>query len=314
MDKFARIQQLADQRGLFFPSAEIHSPPSGFWDFGHLGATLRRKIADVWRKEVVRKIDSIEIDGCIILPKNNFEASGHLKSFVDPLIQCKKCHKIFRADKLLEKKTGEEIPEAMEISKFDKLIEKHKVNCPECKGKFAKVKKFNMMIGVSIGPLSGDYNAYLRPETCQNIFTAFQKIYKTARVTLPLPISQVGKSFRNEISPRQGLIRTREFSQLETEVFFNPKKINECPEFDSIKKTKLRLRLLGKKETISITAEEAVKKKIVSGKLVAYYIVITQKFFETCGFDPKDFRFRELDDDAKAFYSKETWDFEFKTS
>ncbi len=314
MDKFLRIQELADQRGLFFPSAEIHSPPSGFWDFGHLGTILRRKIIDLWRKELVRKTDSLEIEGCLILPKRNFEASGHLKGFVDPLIQCRKCHKIFRADKLIEEKTKKETPEALDISEFNKLIKKFKIHCPECKGSLSKVKKFNMMIGTSIGPLSKELNAYLRPETCQNIFTAFQKIYKTSRVSLPLGISQVGRAFRNEISPRQGLIRTREFTQLETEVFFNPKKINNVPEFGKYKNFKLRLKLLGKKKTENLTLEKAVKKKMVSGKLIGYYLAVTQEFFEKCGFDSKDIRLRELEDKAKAFYSKETWDFEVKTS
>jgi len=314
MGSFERIHELADQRGLFFPSAEIHSPLSGFWDFGHLGTNLRRKIVDLWRKEIVRKTDSLEIEGCLILPRQNFEASGHLKGFVDPLIQCKKCHKIFRADKLLEGKTKRDVPEALETKEFDRLIKKHKITCPECRGSLAKTKKFNMMIGTSIGPLSKDINAYLRPETCQNIFTAFQKIFKTSRVSLPLGISQVGRAFRNEISPRQGLVRTREFSQLETEVFFNPKKINDVPGFDRYKNKRLRLKLLGKEKTESITSGDAVRKKMVSGRLVGYYLAITQEFFEKAGFDPKDMRFRELEDKAKAFYSRETWDFEVKTS
>ena len=314
MDKFLRIQELADQRGLFFPAAEIHSHLSGFWDFGHLATNLRRKIIDLWRQEIVRKTDSLEIEGCLILPKNNFEASGHLKSFVDPLVQCKKCHKIYRADKLIEEEAKKIIAEALDVSEFDKLIRKYRIKCPECKGGLSKVKKFNMMIGISVGPLSKEYNAYLRPETCQNIFTAFQKIYKTSRVSLPLAISQVGRSFRNEISPRQGLIRTREFTQLETEVFFNPEKINDSPEFDEYRNKKLNLKLLGKKKTVLMSAGEAVRKRLVSGKLIAYYLVLTQDFFEKAGLNPKEFRFRELEDKAKAFYSKETWDFEVKTS
>lgn len=314
MGKFERIQELADQRGLFFPSAEIHSPLSGFWDFGHLGTILRRKIIDLWRKEIVRKTNSLEIDGSVILPRQNFEASGHLKSFVDPLVQCEKCHKIYRADKLVEEKTGREIPEALDTKEFEEIIKKQKITCPRCKGKLAKVKKFNMMIGVSIGPLTTEKNAYLRPETCQNIFTAFQKIYKTSRGSLPLGISQVGRSFRNEISPRQGLIRMREFTQLETEVFFNPKKIDDVPEFDKYKNKRLRLKLLGREKTESIPLDIAVRKKIISGKLIGYYLAVTQEFLEKCGFSPKDFRFRELEKEARAFYSKETWDFEMKTS
>jgi len=313
MSTFEEIQKLADQRGIFFPSGEIHSPISGFFDFGHFGTVLRRKIIELWRREVVRRTDGIEIDGCVILPKKTFEASGHLKNFVDPLVQCTKCHKSYRADKLIEENEGKPIPEAMETQEFDKMIERLGIKCPSCKGALSKVKKFNMMIGVSIGPLETTNNAYLRPETCQNIFTAFQKIYKTSRVSLPLAISQVGRSFRNEISPRQGLIRSREFTQLETEIFFNPKKIDFCPEFDKYKDMELNLKLVGK-ETKSYTLEEMVNKKIVSGKLIAYYLAITQNFFDKCGFDKNDTRFRELEKDARAFYSKETWDFEVKTS
>jgi glycyl-tRNA synthetase len=313
MEKFANIQQLADQRGLFFPSAEIHSHLSGFMDFGHLGTVLRRKIVDLWRTDIVRKTSSLEIDGCVILPKKTFEASGHLKNFVDPIIQCKRCHKIFRADKLIEESAGESVPEAMDSGEFNKLIEKHAIKCPDCKGELTKVQKFNMMVGVSIGPLSDEKNAFLRPETCQNIFTDFLKIYKTSRVSLPLGISQVGRSFRNEISPRQGLIRSREFTQMETEVFFNPQKIDDFPEFDRYKSFELRLKLIGK-ETQPLSLEKAVNNKIISGKLIGYYLIVTQQFLEKCGFDSKDIRFRELEKDARAFYSKETWDLEVKTS
>jgi glycyl-tRNA synthetase len=313
MDKFAEIQKLADQRGLFMPSAEIHSAMSGFVDFGHMTTVMRRKIVDLWRAEIVRKTGSLEIDGCVILPKKTFEASGHLQNFVDPLVQCKKCHKIYRADKLIEEATKETIPEAMEVSSFVKLIERHSIRCPECKGDFASVQKFNMMIGVSIGPLTNEKNAYLRPETCQNTFTDFLKIFKTSRVSLPLGISQVGRSFRNEISPRQGLIRSREFTQMETEVFFNPKKIDIFPDFDKYLDYELRLKLLGM-ETQSVSAEKAFKGKLISGKLIGYYLSVAQEFLEKCGIKPADIRFRELEKEARAFYSKETWDLEIKTS
>jgi glycyl-tRNA synthetase len=311
--EYEKIQELSDRRGLFFPSAEIHSPLSGFWDFGPLGTSLRRRIVELWRREIVRKTNSLEIEGCVVLPKQNFEASGHLKSFVDPLVQCKKCHKIFRADELIEKISERRIPESLDVKEFNNLIKKFEILCPECKGNLGKVKKFNMMIGVSIGPVSKGYNAYLRPETCQNIFTSFQKIYKTSRVSLPLGISQIGRVYRNEISPRQSLIRLREITQLETEVFFNPKKIDEVEDWNKYKKYKLRLQRLGKK-TESITCEDAVNKRILSGRLVAYYLAVTQQFFEKCGFRPEQMRLRELEDKAKAFYSKETWDFEVKTS
>ncbi len=314
MDKYKEITELADRRAIFFPAAEIHSSLSGFWDFGPFGASLRRKIIELWRKEIVRKIDSIEIEGCTILPRQNFEASGHLKSFADPVIVCKKCLKSYRADKLLEEKLGKEIPEAMKPEEFDKMINENNVKCPSCGGGFRKTEKFNMMMGLSIGPVSKESNAYLRPETCQSIFSSFMKIYKSSRGSLPFAISQAGRSFRNEISPRQSLLRLREFSQLETEVFFNPGKINEVEGWEKIKNCKLMLKLIREKNTKPVSCEEAVKKKIFSGKLVAYHLAVVQRFFEKCGFSLKDIRFRELEDNAKAFYSKETWDLEVRSS
>lgn len=313
MDKYNEIIELADRRAIFFPAAEIHNPLSGFWDFGPIGASVRRKIVDLWRKNVVRKTGSLEMEGCVILPKQNFEASGHLKSFSDPVVVCSKCRKSFRSDKILEEKLKRDIPESLSEHEFDAMIKEHKIKCQACGGELGKTERFNMMMGLSVGPVSEGYNSYLRPETCQSIFSSFMKIYKSSRVSLPLGISQVGRSFRNEISPRQSLVRLRELTQMETEVFFNPEKINEVPDWDKYKDYKLRLKLIGN-ETESISCADAIKRHMISGKLIVYYLAVVQQFFEKCGFSTKDMRFRELEDTAKAFYSKETWDFEVKSS
>ncbi|NOX71819.1 MAG: glycine--tRNA ligase [Candidatus Micrarchaeota archaeon] len=313
-NEYDRLQTLADQRGIFFPAAEIHGSLAGFWDFGHTASNIRRKIVDLWRREVVRRLGSIEMEGCLILPKKVFEASGHLKSFADPLVVCTKCKRSFRADKLLEDVLKTEIPEALSKEKFDEMIKENNVKCPSCGGALGKTDKFNMMMGLTVGPVAEGYNAYLRPETCQSIFASFMKIYKTSRVSLPLPISQVGKSFRNEISPRQSLLRTREFTQMETEIFFNPKNIDDCREFEKVKDYKLRLKLLGEDKVKDVTVAEAYEKKLVSGKSPAYWLYVCQNFFEKCGITREKMRFRELEEDARAFYSKETWDFEVLTS
>ncbi len=313
MNKYQEIQNLADKRGLFFPTAEIHKSLSGFWDFGYMATNLRRKIVELWRRELIRKTDSIEIEGSNIMPKQTFKASGHLKFFVDPLVQCKKCRRMFRADKLIEKHVKESVSETFSVKKFNSLIKTYKIKCPSCKGSLGNVKKFNMMIGTSIGPIEKEYNAYLRPETCQTMFTDFMKIYKTSRRGLPLGIAQLGRAYRNEISPRQMMIRLREITQLELEVFFNPYKINEVPNLKKYKNYKLRLQRIGK-ETESVTVDDAIKTKMFSGKLIVYYLVVLQQFFEKCGFEKKNIRFRQLKKEETAFYSKETWDFEILTS
>ena len=167
----------------------------------------------------------LEIDGSQVMSRSVFEASGHLGNFADPIIKCKKCGATFRADKTIADITQIEIPESADLEEFDKAILENKIQCPKCKGDFENAKKFNMMFKVGIGPENTE--AYLRPETCQSIFVDFPRLYKTMRGKLPLGIAQVGKSFRNEIAPRQSLLRLREFYQAEIEVFCNPNKLNE---------------------------------------------------------------------------------------
>ena len=307
------ILNLASRRSLFYPSAAIYSDSlAGFWDFGPYGATIRRKIIDVWRKQFVQKEGFFEIYGAQILPEPVFKASGHLDNFNDPIVQCKKCHSFFRADKIIAEKTGKNVPESLDVKELSEMITKHKIACKKCKAtQFDDVKTFNMMMKLEIGAHGGK-PAYLRPETCQTIFLNFQRLYKTMRTPLPMGIAQAGASFRNEISPRNTLLIERELGQMEIEVFFDADKINEVEQFDEVKNYKLNLLRLGKKVE-AVSCADAVKKKIVSGKLVAYYLARVQQHWERYGIAVKDMRFRELDNDEKAFYAKETWDFEVKS-
>ncbi len=307
------IANLALRRSLFFPSADIYSKaPSGFFEFGPDGETIRRKIVNLWRKQLVEREGFVEIFGSEILPEAVFKASGHLQNFNDPIVQCEKCNSLHRADKLIEAHSNGIVPESLSTKELDKLIKKHAVKCPKCKSSsFAEVKKFNMMMKVDIGA-TGDVPCYLRPETCQSIFLDFSRLYKTMRQNLPLGIAQAGKSFRNEISPRNSLIREREIGQMEVEVFFNPEKIDDMPLFKEVENYKLNLMLLGKK-TKPISCKDAAKKKLVSGKLIAYYLARVQQLYEAFGIPVSKMRFRQLDKDEKAFYARETWDFEIET-
>ncbi len=308
------LVNLALRRSLFYPAAEIYAgSPSGFWEFGPIGEKIRRKIIDLWRKEFVEKECFLEIFGAQILPEAVFKASGHLASFSDPIVQCKKCNSLHRADQLIAEKTNGIVPESMNIEELSKLIKQHNVECPKCRSKdFAEVKKFNMMMKVDIGA-TGNSPCYLRPETCQSIFLDFQRLYKTMRVSLPLGIAQAGNSFRNEIAPRNSLLRAREFGQMEIEIFFNPKKINDVPRFSEVENHKLNLLALKDKELKPTTCKEAVEKKIISAKLIAYYLARAQQCWNKFGIPLEKMRFRQLADDEKAFYSKESWDFEVET-
>lgn len=314
MSKYDEVVNWALRRGIFFPSSEIYAnAPAGFYDFGPYGATIRRKIVEAWRKEIVTKTGMLEIYGAQIMPADVFKASGHLASFNDPVTQCAKCNTLHRADKLLEDATKKHYPEAMANDEFTKEITAHKLVCPKCKGTLGAVKRFNMMVKTEVG-VSTKSETYLRPETCQSIFCDWSRLMKTMRIKLPQGIAQVGRSFRNEISPRQTLLRQVEFSQMEAEVFFDPAFINEIEGFDEVKDHPIHVMRIGADKIESVLARSLVDKGVVSGKLVAYFLAHTQRFFESLGIPRDKMRFREVGADERPFYSKETWDFEVETS
>jgi len=305
------VMKLALERGFYFPSSEIYADAqAGFWEYGPSGVSLKNKFLELWRRELVRRDKMIEIDGSQIMSKSVFDASGHLASFADPIVRCKKCKSTHRADKIIVEVSQIEIPESADLDEFDKTIVEKNIKCPKCNGDFENAKKFNMMFEVGIGP-EGE-SAYLRPETCQSIFVDFPRIFKTMRGKLPLGIAQTGKSFRNEIAPRQSLLRLREFYQAEIEVFCNPAKLNDLGKFSEIKDTKIRIQI--DNEIKSMTCKEAVDSQIIPNEFVAYYLAILAEFYEKTGINMEKSRFRKLGDKEKAFYAEVAFDFEVETA
>ena len=308
---YDNLMQLALERGFYFPSCEIYSDAqAGFWEYGPAGVSLKNKFLELWRRQLVRRDQMLEIDGSQIMSKSVFEASGHLTSFADPIIKCKNCKSTFRADRLIAETTKDEIPESADLTDFDKIITEKNVKCPRCKGDFDNCRKFNMMFKVGIGPEGEE--AYLRPETCQSIFVDFPRLFKTMRGKLPLGIAQIGKSFRNEIAPRQSLLRLREFYQAEIEVFCNPNKLNDLEKFSEIEDTKIRVQV--GQEPKLMTCKEAVDSGSIPNKFVAYYLGILIEFYEKTGIDLSKARFRKLGEKEKAFYAEVAFDFEVETS
>ena len=312
-EKYNKILEIASRKSLFYPAAEIYpASPAGFWDFGPIGQSIRRKIIDFWRHELVQKENILEVHGSQILPASVFEGSGHLKSFSDPIVQCMKCKKFERADKLISEVLKKEIPESLPTEKLDKLIQNNNIKCAKCGGKLGKVSKFNMMVETMVGR-EGEFKTFLRPEACQSIFLNFLRMCKTMRLKIPQGIAQIGGAFRNEISPRQSITRSIEFSQMEAEIFFDSEKINDITNFSDVAKYKIRLLRLGKETIEEFSAEDLVKKKIVPGKLIAYYMARTQQVWNEMGISYDKLRFREVDKDERAFYSLATFDFEVET-
>ena len=308
---YEEVMKLALERGFYFPSCEVYSDANaGFWEYGPSGVGLKNKFLELWRRELIRRDGMMEIDGSQIMSKSVFEASGHLGNFADPIIKCTKFNSTFRADRTIADIADIEIPESADLNEFDNAISENKIKCPKCKGNFGTTKKFNMMFKVGIGPQEEE--AYLRPETCQSIFVDFPRLFKTMRGKLPLGIAQVGKSFRNEIAPRQSLLRLREFYQAEIEVFCNPGRLDEVEKFAEIENTIIRVQTDA--EPISMTCKEALESGTVPNKFVAYYLGILTEFYEKTGIDVSKSRFRKLGDKEKAFYAEVAFDFEVQTT
>lgn len=313
------VIKLALERGFYFPSCEIYGDAhAGFWEYGPSGVSLKNKFLELWRREIVRRGGMLEIDGSQIMSRSVFEASGHLGNFADPIVKCTQCGATFRADRTIAESTGITIPERAEPKEFDDVIARNKIRCQGCNGQLGSTKRFNMMFRVGIGP--EDEEAYLRPETCQSIFVDFPRLYKTMRGKLPMGVAQVGKSFRNEIAPRQSLLRLREFYQAEIEIFCNPAKLDEIDGFEEMSNTIIRVQADdvdkdGVQQTAThMTCMEAIESGVVPNKFIAYYLGMLTEFYQKAGIDMSRTRFRRLGVKEKAFYAQAAFDFEVHTA
>ncbi len=303
---------IARRRGFIWPSFEIYGGVAGFYDFGPLGALLKNNIIQKWREFYVIREGFFEIGSPSVTPEEVLKASGHVDHFVDAMVECKKCGAAFKVVDLAEESTGKSV-EGLSNEELENFIEKHKLHCPDCGGELSKVFDFNAMFKTAIGPGSKKA-AYLRPETAQTIFINFKRLQRHARGQLPFGVAQIGSGYRNEISPRQGVIRLREFTMAEAEIFFDPDNPKH-PKFKEIADEKLRLWLADdqkreKKGLTEVAAEEALKKKLVCNELMAYHLAYAKRFLLDLGIPEEAIRFREQTPGERAHYSSETWDAE----
>ncbi len=221
---FDEIVSHLKSSGFVYQGSEIYGGLSNSWDFGVLGAALKKNIKDLWWKEFIETSPyNVGIDSSIIMNPKTWEATGHLKGFADAMVDCKECKSRFRADQLIEQATGISA-DGKTFEEMDKLIEEHDVKCPNCgKHNFTNARAFNLMFKTFIGTLEDAKSVvYLRPETAQGIFVNFNNVLRTSRKKLPFGIGQIGKSFRNEITPGNFIFRVREFEQMELEFFCKP--------------------------------------------------------------------------------------------
>ena len=248
-----RVVNLAKRRGLVFPSSEIYGGFRSTWDYGPLGVLLKRNVKDAWWRSMVQlRDDVVGLDAAILMAPKVWEASGHVATFTDPLVDCRNCKERFRADQLPESGA-----------------------CPNCgaKDSFTEARNFNLMFKTHVGPVEDDASvAYLRPETAQGIFVNFKNVQTTTRKKPPFGIAQIGKSFRNEITPGNFIFRTREFEQMEMEFFVPPDE---------------------------------------SGKWFEYWVAERYRWYVDLGIPESMLRIRPHDPDELSHYSAGTSDVEF---
>jgi len=309
MDKNEKVNELARRRGFLWPAFELYGGAAGFYDYGPLGAPLKRRIEDIWRQFFVISEGFAEIEAPTIGVEGIFQASGHLSGFSDPLTGCKECKEIYRADHLI--KHIVEVPDALSNEEIYKCIQENEIGCPECGGELSEVYEFNLMFKTMIGP-GNKMAGYLRPETAQGMFINFPRLLRHFRDSLPFAAVQIGKSFRNEISPRQGVIRLREFTQAEAEIFIDPRDKTH-PRFDEIKDIRIEFYSQAAQERgepEEMTFGEAAGRGIIAHQTLAYYIARTYQFLLAVGVAPDKMRFRQHKSDEMAHYAADCWDAE----
>jgi glycyl-tRNA synthetase len=310
-DKYEAIVELARRKGFFWQSYEIYGGLSGFIDLGPLGVALKNNIISKWRDFFLKTHEFIEISTPVITPSKIFEASGHIEHFKDPIIECNNCKRKFRADNIL-KESGTSNTESLSLEELDTEIKKMEIKCPECKGELSKPDYFQTMFSTTIGPYS-DSIGYGRPETAQGIFINFKRIMETMRGKFPLAIAQIGPALRNEISPRQGPIRLREFTIMEFEFFYDPENPN-CEKIGEVENDSINILpeeiKLEENKAINMTIEESLDKGYILNEWLAYFMALSQRFVSRLGIPPKKQRFDEKLVNERAHYSTQTYDHE----
>ena len=278
MDK---IVALAKSRGFVYPGSEIYGGLANTWDYGNLGVELKNNVKRAWWKKFVQENPyNVGVDCAILMNPQTWVASGHLGGFSDPLMDCKECHERFRADKLIEdycEEKGIELEDSVDgwsQEQMTAFIEEHQIPCPTCgKHNFTDIRQFNLMFKTFQGVTEDAKNTvYLRPETAQGIFVNFKNVQRTSRKKLPFGIAQIGKSFRNEITPGNFTFRTREFEQMELEFFCKPD--TDLEWFD-------------------------------------YWKSFCLNWLSSLGLKDDEVRYRDHDKEELSFYSKATTDVEF---
>ncbi|MFB6086343.1 MAG: glycine--tRNA ligase [Halodesulfurarchaeum sp.] len=311
------LTELAKRRGYFFQTGSAYGGVSGFYTYGPHGATLKAKVEASWRERWATREGHHEIDAPTILPEAVFEASGHLDGFDDLLVECPECEGSHRADHLVEGQTEITEAETFSPAEIEDLLAEHGITCPSCGAALAEepVEEFNLMFETAIGPGSSN-RGYLRPETAQGIFVDFPRLREYARGELPFGVAQIGRAYRNEISPRNAIVRTREFSQAELELFFDPE--TDEPDLERVAEVEAPLYSAEAQQAGAEPSFQSIGEAISAGPIadawVGYYVGIATEWYDRIGVDLDRLRFRQHQPAERAHYARACWDAEADVS
>jgi len=309
-----QVMEISLRRGFVWPSFEIYGGVKGFYDYGPMGSLLKKNVEEVIRKAYVIEENCLEVSCPTVSPEDIWVASGHVDSFSDLIAECEKCGEPYRVDHLVAEKLDIQT-DGMGIKELGDLIKKNSIGCPKCKGSLGQIYDYNLMFKTYIGPGQNKITGYMRPETAQTTYLPFKRLYAIGRERLPLGIIQIGRSFRNEISPRQGMIRLREFTQAEIQFFVNPED-KSAENLGDVAQQKVRvlsgaMQEKGSTEPKEMTIQETLDTGIIKVEMIAYQLARAMQIFERMGIDASKLYLRQHKSDERAFYSSDTWDIEY---
>jgi len=306
------FDSFVNEAGLIWgPEPEIYGGMAGFYTYGPLGKLLKNKVENSVRK-IFNAHGFRELEGPTVMPDVVWKASGHLETFKDRTIKCSKCDAIFRADKIIEEK-HDVAADAWSNEKMLEFIKKEKISCPSCKGFFEnEIMSESLMMKTKVAGV----DASLRPETATVTYLPYLRFYNYFRKKLPLGVFQIGKAYRNEISPRQSVLRGREFTQAEGQIFVDPEMKNSWEMYGDVKKDKLPFwdykSQDGGKDVKEMSVEEAIKKKFVKSQAYAWCLWLAYQHFVNFGIPKERIRLRQHHPNEIAFYADDAWDIEIK--
>lgn len=314
-DSTETFNSLIKRRGFIWgPSPEIYGGLAGFYSYGPSGMAIKNNVLTLFRKEL-RFYGFGEVECPTIMPSIVWEASGHLERFIDPVLRCNKCNTLYRADKFLQDRLPNLMIDGLSFKEMEDLIQQHELTCLKCGNPFSTIEEYNLMLKTQVG---NNVTVYLRPETATTTYLMFNRLYQDARRQYPIKVFQYGKAYRNEISPRQGVLRMRAFDQFELQLFIGKEQEMSFDDYEEIKDNTLPLLdwKLQKKNIETpqlITLKKAIETKILKKPAYAYCLYIGFYLTKILGFPEELMRFRQHSINERAHYADDAWDIEILT-